>query len=93
MLKAHSILKLAAVFIFSSIIIGCGGSGRGGSDSAVTKKGRFLDNAVSGLEYFSGNQFGITDQNGIFIYEDGKNISFFIVCNVCSQKTILCNFF
>jgi hypothetical protein len=37
-----------------------------------------LDGIVQGLEYRSGNQFGRTDENGVFKYEEGKKIKFSI---------------
>ena|GEM_PF-2968503 len=37
-----------------------------------------INGAVEGLEYRSGNQFGRTDANGAFKYEDGKKVKFSI---------------
>lgn len=41
-----------------------------------TGTGRFLDSAVSGLEYRSGAQRGVTDARGTFTYEKGASIQF-----------------
>ncbi len=37
-----------------------------------------INGVVEGLEYRSGNQFGRTDENGAFKYEDGKKVKFSI---------------
>lgn len=61
-------------------LAGCGGSG-GGDDSPTTGStatGYFKDNNVSGLTYTSGEQSGVTDANGRFIYEVGQPVSFSI---------------
>jgi hypothetical protein len=37
-----------------------------------------IGGVVEGLEYRSGNQFGRTDSSGVFKYEEGKKIKFYI---------------
>lgn len=54
----------------------CGG-GSGGS-SAVVNNGVFKDSNVSGLTYVSGDQEGVTDENGAFRYEEGTDVNFSI---------------
>ncbi|MDM8518089.1 serine hydrolase domain-containing protein [Desulfobacterales bacterium HSG16] len=46
------------------------------TDTSVIRQGVFLDSAVQGLEYESGDQFGITDEHGTFSYEVGKKVTF-----------------
>lgn len=67
-------------------LIACGGGGSDDSAStnqnlapqATAKQGRFIDSAVSGLRYESGKYSGITNKSGVFSYEEGKTISFYI---------------
>ena len=61
------------------ILTACGGGGGGSSnDGPQIKEGRFIDSAVSGLSFSSGEQSGKTDVNGTFFYEEGKAITFSI---------------
>ncbi|MGA1824107.1 MAG: hypothetical protein ACMUIP_05520 [bacterium] len=48
------------------------------STSEIIKQGQFSYGNISGLQYSSGNQSGYTDANGMFEYEEGKTIKFFI---------------
>lgn len=64
---------------------GCGGGGSGGSGSEEAvdtgksiATGVFLDSAVEGITYISGNISGITDANGTFRYETGGTVRFMI---------------
>ncbi len=64
------------------LLIGCGGSGSGsnntnpGPQSPQTASGRFVDTHVEGLSYISGDQTGVTDRDGLFIYEVGQTVTF-----------------
>ncbi len=40
--------------------------------------GRFLDSSVEGLEYQTQMHFGVTDQNGTFIYMEGETVMFHV---------------
>jgi hypothetical protein len=53
-------------------------SGGGGGGSPVTEQGVFLDSAVFGLTYTSGETTGTTDANGTFSYEPGEPVTFSI---------------
>ncbi len=47
--------------------------------SEISKKigrGYYVDSAVEGVDYNCGNQNGVTDENGTFLFEDGKNCEF-----------------
>ena len=60
----------------------CGGGGSSSSDNndagspAQTAQGVFIDSAVEGLEFASGQSSGVTDVNGTFTYEAGNSITF-----------------
>ncbi|UVW33810.1 hypothetical protein NYF23_07090 [SAR92 clade bacterium H455] len=41
-----------------------------------TAEGRFIDAVVEGLSFTSGDQTGVTDSEGTFVYEVGQNITF-----------------
>lgn len=67
---------LATLLTFSSALCACGGSGSNnnahpGDDApeVTLLEGRFLDSAVEGLEYQSGDIVGVTDGQGTFEYE------------------------
>lgn len=71
-----------------SLSVGLTACGGGGDDNSantnqntsisVIKQGRFIDSAVSGLRYQSGQYSGLTTKSGVFNYEEGKTISFYI---------------
>lgn len=50
----------------------------GGSGTATVSEGKFIDSAVEGITYTSGNQTGLTDATGLFSYETGKTVTFSI---------------
>jgi len=66
--------SLAFLLILSVVFIACGGGGGGGGTS--TAQGVFIDSPVEGVEYISGSQSGITNADGKFTYEVGKNVEF-----------------
>ncbi len=61
----------ALLFLTLLLSVGCSDS----DDFVQTHKGQFLDAPVRGLDYVSGGQSGVTDENGIFIFERTKNIT------------------
>lgn len=67
-------IRFYFVFLFSAVFLtACN------NDSAPKiKQGQFIDSAVQGLRYTSGNQSGTTDANGQFSYEEGGDIQFYI---------------
>lgn len=72
---------LATLLAFSTALCACGGSGSNtnadsSGDAPVVSilEGRFVDSAVEGLEYLSGDIVGITDNHGTFEYEQIDNI-------------------
>lgn len=57
-----------------------------------TASGVFRDSAVSGLEYQSGGQQGLTGRNGGFVYEVGKTVTFSVggvVLGTATGKPVL----
>ena len=43
-----------------------------------TMEGRFLDSAVEGLEYQTQMHFGVTDEDGTFMYMEGETVMFYV---------------
>lgn len=66
------------------IVIGCGGNNEGGTSAMV---GIFVDSPVSGLEYETASQKGITDEDGTFKYQEGEIIIFSIGDVILGQGT------
>ena len=56
----------------------CGGGSSSGSVKTTVLDGVFKDSNVSGLSFQSGDENGITDDQGQFTYEEGRNVSFAI---------------
>lgn len=69
---------LFALISGSFLLAGCGGGGGGGSSSPETATGVFIDEAVEGLTFISGDQMGVTDADGTFTYEIGSDVMFSI---------------
>ena len=67
---------------------GCEGAENGSASSSVAiGSGQFKDSNTSGISYVSGGQSGVTNENGDFSYEIGKEITF-SVGNVVLGKSI-----
>ncbi len=61
------------------ILAGCGGGSGGTVDSATgISTATFIDSPVTGLEFKSATQSGVTDHNGNFIYKEGESVTFHI---------------
>ncbi len=74
-------IGLVSSVLSAFIFIGCGGGG--GSSSTTTtattaSTATFMDSAVSGLEFESATQSGVTDKNGNFTYTKGESVTFHI---------------
>lgn len=67
---------LAAIALMG--LAGCGGGSSGGGGGGSTATGLFLDSAVEGLSYVSGDSSGFTNAEGEFVYEVGKAVRFTI---------------
>jgi len=71
-------LMISGMAITLLALTGCGG----GSDSSTTQQttatgtGYYVDSAVAGVNYICGSQTGITDKDGKFIFEQGKDCTF-----------------
>ena len=70
--------KTVMVAAIGLALVGCGGSGNGSSSSSTTAtgSGQFKDSNTSGISYVSGELSGVTNANGDFSYEIGKEITF-----------------
>lgn len=76
------IILLSILALFMGLT-GCGGSGGGGDDDTQevqpeTLTGRFIDASVEGMLYMSGETSAFTNGNGLFSYEKGVQVSFYI---------------
>ncbi len=62
------------------LLVACSGGGSSGSSSssASVEEGLFLDAAVAGLGYESGDLSGTTGDDGSFEYESGETVRFFL---------------
>jgi CubicO group peptidase (beta-lactamase class C family) len=69
--KAFRLCTAILMLMFSAF--GCGGEHE---DYVSEREGRFIDSAVQGLSYISGSRTDITDENGTFFYEKGKDVTF-----------------
>jgi len=75
------------IIISAMTLFGCGDDGavgrdgKDGTDGVYVevprlKNGLFLDSAVKGLTYISGNLSGLTDTEGLYNYEEGRTVTF-----------------
>ena len=74
------------VALVGTLLGACGGGGSSSdtdnratvaeNENIVIKEGVFLDSAVGGVEFVSGGQEGVTDENGTFLFEEGKTVRF-----------------
>ncbi len=65
----------AISFMTSVFLIGCGG---GGGSNTTIGTASYLDSAIKGVSYKCGSQEGITDENGTFKFESGKECNFYL---------------
>jgi len=70
--------KYLSAALLPLIMIGCGSSSISGSIGT----GYYVDSAVEGVSYTCGNQSGLTDVNGTFKFESGKECNFSINSHV-----------
>jgi len=77
-----NIYKVFSCLILIVSLTACSGGGDsvdgGGGGAVETASGRFVDSAVEGLIYVSGNQVGVTDANGTFTYEVGEAVTLYV---------------
>ncbi len=67
--------------LLSFVLSGCGGGGGGGGSSSTTtgvSTATFIDSPVTGVEFESATQSGVTDVNGNFTYKEGESVTFHI---------------
>ncbi len=88
-MNEHYVLRHSSVLLLAACISACGGSGGGSTDTTGNANsgsntnpvtglatGRFVDSAVSGLQYVTATQSGTTDGNGSFNYMPGETVTF-----------------
>jgi len=73
----NKILFVAFGIAVVLLLAGCDGGG-GGNTGSSTNEGTFVDSVVEGLSYETASQFGTTDSNGTFEYQDEETVSFSI---------------
>ncbi|OQX74079.1 MAG: hypothetical protein B6D59_03740, partial [Campylobacteraceae bacterium 4484_4] len=66
--------KAVSLALLAGVIAGCGGGGGG----STTGTAYYVDSPVEGITYTCGSQAGITDAKGAFIFEKGKDCTFFL---------------
>lgn len=85
--KQFTYLKLLLLIVsFIGVLGACNSPGNDDDDdddsadpiNVTVKEGVFLDSAVQGISYVSGNQSGVTDANGTFLYDEGASVRFSI---------------
>ena len=80
--KSYYMRRAGATFLIAALLTlflaACDSGGGSGSGSAALNEGVFVDSPVSGLNYQTETQAGITDENGFFRYREGENIRFAI---------------
>lgn len=78
------LISLVAGFLLASILSGCNGSSSGQSVSTGVYKDAGL---VSGLQYATPTQSGVTDSNGTFKYKLGEAVTFSVSNVTIGQAT------
>lgn len=73
---SRGLLILTTIAALGACSSGGSSSGGGSSNNKSTAMGTFVDAPVEGLEYVSGGQSGLTDENGQFTYEVGGSVTF-----------------
>jgi len=94
-MKINNIRRSVYTSIAIAALLGlnaCGGSGDGGGGGGATAAGVFKDSNVSGMNYSSGSQTGITGTDGSFTYEVGQPVTFSVggvtVGSTAGQSTV-----
>ncbi len=71
-----NINHLIIATLASAFLIGCGSSSSDSVASVDTGTGYYLDSVVQGADYICGTQKGVTDEEGKFTFEKGKECTF-----------------
>ena len=72
------LLRKQSIFMLTVVLLLLPLSGCNNDNGTNTLTGRFLDSAVEGLDYVSGDIAAKTDTNGTFHYREGQLIRFYI---------------
>ncbi len=80
--KSDYMRRVGAISVIVALLIlflaACDSGGGSDGGSSTLGKGVFVDSPVSGLNYQTETQAGITGENGVFQYREGENIRFSI---------------
>jgi para-nitrobenzyl esterase len=71
-----SYFSYLCILLVSMLFTACGGSGGSSSDETLT--GVFIDSAVKGVRWVSGDMAGTTDIAGSFQYKSGATVQFYV---------------
>ena len=81
-MKSTLLSSVVALLLFG----GCGGSSTDklesnldtstNTESKKVGKGYYVDASVNGINYHCGSEIGVTDENGTFLFEEGKDCTF-----------------
>lgn len=71
-------IALVSSAVTAFLLVGCGGGGSTSSTASGIATATFIDSPVSGLEFESATQSGISDSNGNFVYKEGESVTFHI---------------
>ncbi len=74
--RKKGILHFALWSLLSALLLLFVGCSSGDDDFVITHQGQFFDSPVRGLDYLCGGESGVTDANGMFTFERGKDITF-----------------
>ena len=79
----RKITTVVVGFAAATLIVGCGGSGGGSTPQTPSGNvekgvGYYLDSAVAGADYICGTLEGVTQKDGKFFFEKGKDCKFLI---------------
>ena len=72
-------VKYMMSILSAALLSGCGSSSSSTTtENALTAKAYYLDSAVEGITYQCGDQEGVTDSDGGFIFEKGEGCRFYV---------------
>ena len=75
-MKQQKVLKIFLTALIVFLFSACGSNSDStttSDDSSNTGIGYYVDSAIAGVDYLCSSQKGITDRNGKFIFEQGKD--------------------
>lgn len=70
--------RVSLYTVLSFLLAGCGGGGGTATTPEDVQTGSFLDGPVCGIQYTTPRWNGITEQEGLFNYQEGEPVTFSI---------------